>query len=91
MKTTTLEATARALVAPGKGILAADESHATIGRRFEPLGIANSEENRRRYRQMLLATKGIAEYGQCEFRHRARCKSAAHAGAYTADLERSAR
>ena len=60
--TTTLEETARALVAPGKGILAADESHATIGRRFEPLGIANNEENRRRYRQMLLATKGIGEY-----------------------------
>jgi fructose-bisphosphate aldolase class I len=62
MATTTLEGTARALVAPGKGILAADESHATIGRRFEPLGIANNEENRRRYRQMLLATKGIGEY-----------------------------
>ena len=61
MATTTLEGTARALVAPGKGILAADESHATIGRRFEPLGIANSEENRQRYRQMLLTTKGIGE------------------------------
>jgi fructose-bisphosphate aldolase, class I len=62
MATTTLEATARALVAPGEGILAADESHATIGRRFEPLGIANTEENRRRYRQMLLTTKGISEF-----------------------------
>jgi fructose-bisphosphate aldolase, class I len=62
MATKTLEETARALVAPGKGILAADESHATIGRRFEPLGIANGEENRRRYRQMLLATKGIGEF-----------------------------
>jgi fructose-bisphosphate aldolase class I len=62
MATTTLEGTARALVAPGKGILAADESHATIGRRFEPLGIANSDENRRRYRQMLLTTKGIGEH-----------------------------
>jgi fructose-bisphosphate aldolase class I len=59
---TTLEVTARALVAPGKGILAADESHATIGRRFEPLGIANTEENRRHYRQMLLTTKGIGEF-----------------------------
>src|SRR5438552_8179784 len=62
MATTTLEGTAHALVAPGKGILAADESHATIGRRFEPLGIANSEENRRRYREMLLTTKGIGEF-----------------------------
>jgi fructose-bisphosphate aldolase, class I len=62
MATKTLQETARALVAPGKGILAADESHATIGRRFEPLGIANSEENRRHYRQMLLTTKGIGEF-----------------------------
>src|SRR3989454_7068630 len=62
MSATTLEETALALVAPGKGILAADESHATIGRRFEPLGIANSEENRQRYRQMLLTTKGIGEF-----------------------------
>jgi fructose-bisphosphate aldolase, class I len=62
MTTKTLEVTARALVAPGKGILAADESHATVGRRFEPLGIANTEENRRRYRQMLLTTKGIGDF-----------------------------
>jgi fructose-bisphosphate aldolase, class I len=57
-----LEGTARALVAPGKGILAADESHPSIGRRFEPLGIANTEETRRRYRQMLLTTPGVADY-----------------------------
>jgi fructose-bisphosphate aldolase class I len=62
MTTATLERTASALVASGKGILAADESHATIGRRFEALGISNSEENRRRYRQMLFATKGIGEF-----------------------------
>src|SRR5437899_12785648 len=61
MGTTTLEGTARDLVAPGKGILATDESHATIGRRFEPLGIANNEANRRRYRQMLFTTKVIRE------------------------------
>ena len=54
--------TARALVAPGKGILAADESHPSIGRRFEPLGIPNTEETRRRYRQMLITTPGVAEY-----------------------------
>ncbi len=62
MSSTTLEVTARALVAPGKGILAADESHATIARRFEAYGIANTEENRRRYRQMLFTTKGIGEF-----------------------------
>jgi fructose-bisphosphate aldolase, class I len=62
MPSATLERTALALVAPGKGILAADESHATIGRRFEALGIANSEENRRRYRQLLFSTKDIEEF-----------------------------
>src|SRR5262249_25686176 len=53
---------ARALVASGKGLLAADESHATIGRRFEPLGIANTEEHRRHYRQMLFTTKDVGDF-----------------------------
>jgi fructose-bisphosphate aldolase class I len=57
-----LEVTARALVAPGKGILAADESHPSIGRRFDALGIPNTEETRRQYRQMLLTTTAVAEY-----------------------------
>ena len=57
-----LERTARALVPRGKGILAADESHPSIGRRFEPLGISNTEETRRRYRQMLFTTPGAADY-----------------------------
>jgi hypothetical protein len=58
--TTRLEHTARALVVPTKGILAADESHATIGRRFAAVGVANTEEARRQYRQMLVTTPGIA-------------------------------
>ena len=53
------EATARALVPPGKGILAADESTPTIGKRFGALGIENTEANRRLYRQMLFTTRGI--------------------------------
>jgi fructose-bisphosphate aldolase class I len=57
-----LEATARALVPPGKGILAADESHPSIAKRFEGLGIPNTEENRRRYRQLLFTTRGAAEH-----------------------------
>lgn len=57
-----LERTTAALMVPGKGILAADESHETIARRFEPLGTAPTEENRRRYRQMLLTTPGMAQY-----------------------------
>ena len=60
--TTRLEQTARALVVPAKGILAADESHATIGRRFAPVGVANTEEARRQYRQMLFTTPGIAAF-----------------------------
>ena len=50
------------LVAPGKGILAADESQPTIRRRFEPYGIEPTTENQRRYRQMLFTTPGLAEY-----------------------------
>ena len=53
--------TARALTAPGKGILAADESHGTIGRRFAAVGVENTPENRRRYRQLLFLTPGIAD------------------------------
>src|SRR5215208_6525677 len=48
-----LEETARELVAPGKGILAADESFGTIGKRFEAVGIESSEESRRAYREFL--------------------------------------
>ena len=62
MNLTELEATARALVPAGRGILAADESHPSIAKRFEALGIANTEETRRVYRQMLFTTKGIAEF-----------------------------
>jgi fructose-bisphosphate aldolase class I len=54
--------TASRLVVPGKGLLAADESPATIGRRFTAVGVENTEEHRRAYRQMLLTTKGIAAF-----------------------------
>jgi fructose-bisphosphate aldolase, class I len=57
-----LEKTARALVAPGKGILAADESFGTIGKRFEAVGIESSEDSRRAYREMLFTTPDIGEY-----------------------------
>src|SRR5262249_11253297 len=48
-----LAETAKALVAPGKGILAADESTGTNKRRFESIGVENSEDNRRAYRELL--------------------------------------
>jgi fructose-bisphosphate aldolase class I len=57
-----LEETARELVAPGKGILAADESFGTIGKRFEALGIESSEDSRRAYRELLFTTEGIGEF-----------------------------
>ncbi len=57
-----LQETARELVAPGKGILAADESFGTIGKRFEAVGIDSSEESRRAYREMLFTTPGIGEF-----------------------------
>ena len=62
MDVQTLEETARELVAPGKGILAADESFGTIGKRFEAVGIESSEESRRAYREMLFTTEGIGEF-----------------------------
>jgi len=62
MTVTQLESTARALVSSGKGILAADESHPTLGRRFSALGIENTEESRRVYRQMMFTTPGVAEF-----------------------------
>ena len=61
MKSQELESNARALVADGKGILAADESFGTIEKRFKAINIPNTEENRRAYRDMLfLAPSGSA-------------------------------
>jgi fructose-bisphosphate aldolase, class I len=57
-----LETTLAKLVRPGKGILAADESLPTIAKRFQPLGIANTEENRRAYRSLLCTTGGGEEF-----------------------------
>ena len=53
---------AQAMVAPGKGIIAIDESTATIAKRFAGVGIENTEENRRAYREMLLTTPNLGEY-----------------------------
>ena len=53
---------ARQLVAPGKGILAADESSGTIKRRFDAIGVESTEANRRDYREMLFRTEGVGEF-----------------------------
>ncbi len=62
MSANNLAAIARAMVAPGKGILAADESTGTIGKRFDGISVENIEENRRAYRDMLFATRGLGDH-----------------------------
>lgn len=57
-----LIATANAMVADGRGILAADESYGTANKRFQKLGIPTTEEMRRAYREMLFTTPGIGEF-----------------------------
>jgi fructose-bisphosphate aldolase class I len=57
-----LEETARALVAPGKGILAADESSGTIKKRFDSINLESTESNRRAYRDMLFTAPGLGEH-----------------------------
>lgn len=57
-----LAETALAMVAPGKGIIAIDESTTTIGKRFAGVGIENTEENRRRYRELLITTPKLSSH-----------------------------
>jgi fructose-bisphosphate aldolase class I len=59
---TDLESIAKALVAEGKGILAADESEGTIKKRFDSIGVESTEENRRSYRDLLFTTEGAEEF-----------------------------
>ncbi|HEY3238487.1 MAG TPA: class I fructose-bisphosphate aldolase, partial [Acidimicrobiia bacterium] len=61
METSTLIATAQALVAPGRGILAADESTGTITKRFEALGIESTADSRRDYRELLLTCPAVPD------------------------------
>ncbi len=57
-----LTRTARAMVAPGRGVLAADESTGTITKRLASIGVESTEESRRRWRQLLFATEGFGEF-----------------------------
>jgi fructose-bisphosphate aldolase class I len=57
-----LETVARGIVAPGKGVLAADESFPTIKKRFDSINIESTEENRRVYRELLFTTEGVDEF-----------------------------
>src|SRR6266403_3512104 len=62
MKNENLESVARKLVAPGKGILAADESLPTIEKRLKSINVSSTEENRRTYREILFTTPGAGEF-----------------------------
>jgi fructose-bisphosphate aldolase class I len=62
MSSEALEKTIAELIAPAKGILAADESSGTIEKRFKSINVASTEENRRNYREMLFTTPGLGEF-----------------------------
>src|SRR3954451_7215439 len=57
-----LRTTARAIVADGRGILAADESGGTIKKRFDSIGVESTDETRRAYRDLLFTTSGVEEF-----------------------------
>jgi len=57
-----LISTAHKIASPGHGILAMDESNATCGKRLDSIGVENTEENRRAYREMLVTPKGLGQY-----------------------------
>ena len=62
MNLTELNAVALAMTGHGKGILAADESSPTIKKRFDTIGAESTQENRRRYREMIITAEGAADY-----------------------------
>ena len=61
MLPTTLEEIANYIVADGKGILAADESTGTIEKRFKSIDVESTEDNRRKYREMLFRASSMSE------------------------------
>ena len=62
MNVNELNSVANGMVGNGKGILAADESSPTIKKRFDSIDAESTEGNRRRYREMLFTTAGVADY-----------------------------
>jgi fructose-bisphosphate aldolase class I len=70
---------AKKLLVSGKGLLAADWGVSSVGKRFEKIGLENSQENRRRYREMLFTTQGLEEYisGVIEFEETVKQKTGA--------------
>jgi fructose-bisphosphate aldolase class I len=62
MNQNTLQETAQAMVAPGRGLLAADESTGTIKKRFDKIGVENTEPNRQAYRDLLFTTPDFEKH-----------------------------
>ena len=62
MNIETLQQTAAAMITPGRGILAMDESHPTCGKRFEALGIPTTADKRREYRDMLVGAPDLGHF-----------------------------
>lgn len=59
---TTLQQTITDMVDAHRGILAADESHPTMAKRFQPIGVESTEESRRTWRSLLVTTPGLGQY-----------------------------
>ena len=94
MKAQAILETAQALVAGDKGLLAMDESTPTCNKRFAKLGIPQTVDARRAYRELIVTTPGLGEEAhvlaaQQALIHRARCNRAARRGEYTAAMERT--
>lgn len=68
-----LRAIAQQIVEPGRGILAADESTATIGKRLQDINVENTEENRKAYRQLLFTTAKVRSIHGGEFAQKRYC------------------
>ena len=64
MSTNNIEEIASYIVSEGKGILAADESNPTCGKRFDSIGVDSTEDNRRDYREMLFRASGMKDMGR---------------------------
>ena len=52
----------KSIASPGRGILAMDESNGTCGKRLDSIGVENTEDNRRAYRELLVSTPGLGDY-----------------------------
>lgn len=85
-----LESIAQAMVAPGKGILAIDESSKTITKRFAAVGVECTENSRRDYRQMLLGTAGLGEHISGAILHDETLRQSAADGRRFVDIMRAA-